>query len=118
MIARANSRYYERRAALLLKRLARLGPFVAASLTCVAHRCGHRRCRCAQGQLHPSWRLTYKDQNQKTVTVYVPVGMLSEVRQWVKNHRALKQLAAEISAAQLARVRLCVREKRRRKSSA
>jgi hypothetical protein len=40
--------------------------------------------------------------------------MLEEVRQWVKNHRAFKTLAAEISAAQLARVRLYVTEKRRK----
>jgi hypothetical protein len=111
----ANSPYFERRSAALLRRLAKLGPFVAATLACVPHRCGNRRCRCAKGDLHPSWRLTYKDANQKTVTVYVPVGMLQEVRQWVKNHRAFKKLAGEISAAQLARVRLFVAEKRRRR---
>ena len=110
----ANSRYFERRTASLLRRLAEVGPFVAATLTCVRHRCGNPRCRCARGEGHVSWRLTYKDRNQKTVSVYVPVGMLEEVRQWVENHRVLKRLAAEISDAQLARVRLYVREKRRR----
>ena len=108
----ANSRYFERRTAALLARLSRLGPFVAASLACVRHRCGNARCRCASGQGHESWRLTYKDKDQKTVSVYVPVGMLQEVRQWVQNHRAFKKLASEISDAQLARVRLYVREKR------
>jgi len=112
-MAHANSLYFERRTAALLKRLGAVGPFVAASLVCVPHRCGNPRCRCAKGQGHPSWRLTYKDADQKTVTVYVPVGLLEDVRQWVRNYRLFKRLACEISNAQLARVRLFVQEKRR-----
>ena len=111
----ANSRYYERRSAALLKRLGKVGPLVAASLVRVGRRCGNPRCRCATGEKHPAWRLTYKDANQKTVSVYVPVDMVEEVRQWVENYRTLKTLVAEISEAQLARVRLYVREKRRKR---
>ena len=110
----ANSLYFQRRTASLLKQLSKVGPFVAATLACVRHRCGNPRCRCAAGEKHPSWRLTYKDANQKTVSVYVPVDMLEEVRQWLNNYRAFKKLAAEISDAQLKRVRLYVREKRRK----
>jgi len=113
-MAHANSLYFERRTASLLRRLGQVGPFVAATLSCVRHRCGNPRCRCASGEGHPSWRLTFKDENQKTVSVYVPVDMLKEVREWLRNYRAFKRLAREISAAQLARVRLYVREKRRR----
>jgi len=113
-VTHANSLYFERRTAALLKRLGEVGPFLAASLVCVSHRCGNPGCRCARGEGHPSWRLTYKDANQKTVTVYVPVGLLEEVRQWVSNYRAFKTLACEISEAQLARVRLFAREKRRK----
>jgi hypothetical protein len=113
-MAHANSLYFERRTAALLRRIAEVGPFVAATLSCVRHRCGNPRCRCATGDGHPSWRLTFKDKDQKTVSVYVPVDLLEEVRQWVKNYRVFKRLASEISAAQLARVRLYVREKRRR----
>ena len=110
----ANSLYFERRTAALSRRLSQVGPFLGATLVCVPHRCGNPRCRCAAGEKHPSWRLTCKDKQQKTVTVYVPVGMLEEVRQWVESYRVFKRLAAEISAAQLALVRLHVREKRRK----
>lgn len=110
----ANSLYFERRTASLLRRLGAVGPFVAATLACVRHRCGNPRCRCARGEGHPSWRLTFKGEKQKTVSVYVPVGMIEEVREWLKNYRVFKKLAAEISAAQLARVRLHVKEQRRR----
>lgn len=109
-----NSLYFERRTAALLKRLGSVGPFVAATLVCVPHRCGNPRCRCAKGEGHRSWRLTYKDKAQKTVTVYLPVGLLKEVRQWIGNYRAFKKLGSKISAAQLARVRLFVRERRRK----
>jgi hypothetical protein len=110
-----NSLYYERRTRALLRRIGQVGPFVGATLCCVRHRCGHAGCRCAKGEKHPSWRLTFKDARQKTVSVYVPVALLEEVRQWVKNHRAFKKLAAEISDAQLQRVRLFAKERRRRK---
>ena len=113
----ANSLYFKRRTASLLKRLGQVGPFVAASLVYMPHRCGNPRCHCAKGDKHPSWRLTYKDRKQKTVTVYVPVDMVEEVGQWVSNYRAFKKLAAEISDAQLSRVRLYVREKRRKSRS-
>lgn len=112
----ANSLYFERRAAAALKRLSSVGPFVAATLCGVRHRCGNPRCRCASGEKHASWRLTLKGPKQKTVSVYVPVDLLEDVRQWVRNHREFKRLAAVISDAQLARVRLYVAEKRRRRS--
>jgi len=76
-MAHANSLYFERRTASLLRRIGKVGPFVGASLNCVRHRCGNPRCRCARGEGHPSWRLTFKDKNQKTVSVYVPVGVCS-----------------------------------------
>lgn len=110
----ANSLYFERRTAALLKRLGQVGPFLAASLVCVPHRCGNPRCRCASGEKHVSWRLTRKDSRQRTVTVYVPVGLLEDVRRWVKQYRAFKSIASEISDAQLARVRIYVAEKRRK----
>jgi hypothetical protein len=109
-----NALYFQRRAEADARRLAAVGAFVAASLVGVRHQCGQPRCRCAAGVGHASWRLTYKGPGQKTRTVYVPVGLLAEVRQWVRNYRRCKRLAAAISQAQIARVRLYVAERRRR----
>jgi hypothetical protein len=114
-MAHWNSLYFFRRTESALRRLGQIGPFVAATLVCVRHRCGNRRCRCARGPGHPSWRLTYKGPGQKTVTVYVPVDMLQEVRRWVQNYRAFKRLAATISSSQIGLVRVHVRERRRRR---
>ena len=110
-----NSAYFRRRIKSALRRLKEIGPFVAASLVRVRHRCGNPNCHCASGKGHPAWRLTYKKKGQKTVTVYVPVDKVKEVRQWVQNYRELKKLVAEISAAQIKLVRLHVTEKRRKR---
>lgn len=112
-MAHWNSLYLIRRAESALGRLRQIGPFVAASLVSVRHRCGNPRCSCARGQGHPSWRLTYKGPQQKTVTVYVPVDMIEEVRRWVQNYRTFKKLAAAISRAQIGLVRVHVKERRR-----
>jgi len=110
-----NSPYFLRRTESALRRLQQLGPFVAASLVCVRHRCGYPHCHCARGPGHASWRLTFKRSGQKTVTVYVPVKMLKEVRQWIENYRTLKKLTAVISDSQIALVRLHVGERRRKR---
>ena len=79
-----------------LKQLRQVGPLVAASLCQRRVRCGNPHCRCAQGEKHASWCLTFK-QEGKTRTVHVPREMVEEVRQWVKEHRKVKQLLAQIS---------------------
>jgi hypothetical protein len=110
-----NTPHFRKRAQAALHRLQQIGPFIAASLVCVHHRCGSPTCHCASGKGHPSWRLTYKSKGQKTKTVYVPVDLVEEVRLWTQEHRRLKKLVAEISAAQIELVRLHVTEKRRKR---
>jgi hypothetical protein len=114
-MAHWNSLYFIRRSESALRQLHPIGPFVAATLVSVRPRCGNPRCHCASGKGHPSWRLTYKGPAQKTVTVYVPVDLVEEVRRWVRNYRQFKKLAAVISSPQIGLVRVHVRERRRRR---
>jgi hypothetical protein len=74
-----------------LKALAQVGPFVEGSL------CAFRRA----GRRSSSWHLTYKVKG-KTHTVYVPVGMVEEVRQWTREYRRLKQLIRKETKQSLA----------------
>jgi hypothetical protein len=74
------NRYRELQAATL-KQIGRVGPFVEGSL------CEFKRA----GRKSSSWHLTFKV-NNKTRTVYVPVDMVKEVRQWTREYRRLKQL--------------------------
>lgn len=101
---------------LLDARRARLAPdrpVLAATLTQVRKRCGQPTCRCAHGQPHQAWHLTYKVQG-KTHTVYVPHDLLDEVRSWIHEHQRLKTLLHEIHLLTVALIRGHSRHRRRK----
>lgn len=104
------SRFDARREAEV-KELRILGPVVAASLCERKIRCGNPNCKCAQGEKHSSWCLTYK-QEGRTRTVHVPRAMLEEVEQWVKEYRRAKLLLRKISHQSAQIIRRHVRERR------
>ncbi len=72
--------------AAALRQIAQIGPFLEGSL------CQFSRPGCAQ----PGWHLTFKQKN-KTRTVYVPMDLVSEVKQWNLNYRYLKKLIRQVS---------------------
>ena len=74
-----------------LKPIAQIGPFVEGTLS------EYRRA----GRKASSWHLTYKIEG-KTHTVYVPVDMVEEVRQWTEQYRQLKQLIRKETKQSLA----------------
>jgi hypothetical protein len=88
-----------------LKKLATSSPVLAASLGTYTHRCGRPACRCHHGgPRHTAQHLTFKE-NGKTRSVYVPQALLPEVRQWLAEHRRLKQLLHEIHNLSVALLR-------------
>jgi hypothetical protein len=58
--------------------------------------------------------LTWKRKG-KTQTVYVPVDLLPQVKQWTQEHRRLKQLVRELTQLSLALVRTHVTVQRRKR---
>lgn len=84
----------------VLERLARLEPFLPASLTVTRTRCGNPRCRCArEGPLHETALLTWKE-GGKTRTLHVPVELRDEVAQWIAQWKTLKKLVERMGEAQ------------------
>jgi hypothetical protein len=77
-----------------LRQFGQIGPFVEGSL------CQVRRPGCAK----PAWQLTFKVKG-KTRTVYVPVGMVEEVREWADAHRKLKELVRAVTRQSLTIIR-------------
>ena len=74
-----------------VKQLGELGPFVEGSL-----------CKFVRpGRKSASWHLTYKVDG-KTQTVYVPVGMVEEVRRWTEEYKHLKELIRKETKQSLA----------------
>lgn len=89
------------------EKLALLGqdrPLLAASLNRVQR-------KDKQGRTATYHLLTFK-QDGRTRSVYVPKDMVKEVQNWIRTHRRVKQLLAEISTLSIAIIQNHVPEKR------
>ena len=82
-----------------LKKLAEVGPMVRGSL-----------CTARKGN-HVAHQLTVSVKG-KTHTVYVPMDMVEEVNQWIKNHRRLQRILKEVSKLNMAIIHRHVPESR------
>jgi len=99
----------------VLAHLARLGPFLPATLTVTHSRCGNPRCRCVrEGPIHETALLTWKE-GGTTHTLHVPRALRREVAQWIGEWKKLRKLVEAMAAAQ--RQFLQTRKKSMRKSS-
>jgi hypothetical protein len=84
----------------LLDKLAKLGPFLPASVAVTSKRCGRPSCRCeTEGPIHPTAHVTWKEEG-KTRTLHVPQETIGEVVQWVKTWKELRRLIAEMGKEQ------------------
>jgi hypothetical protein len=92
---------FENRLAAHLKVLAEARPFVAGSLCRVNRRCGNARCKCAHGEPHQAWVLSFKVRG-KTRTVHIPRELVPEVQGWVQEYRRIKKVIREVSKTSLA----------------
>jgi len=77
-----------------LRQIAQLGPFIEGSL------CAFKRPGCAQ----PGWHLTFKARG-RTRTLYVPMELVAQVRQWTLNYRHLKRLIRQVTNRSRALIR-------------
>ena len=68
------------------------------SLSLSHRRCGKPTCRCASGEGHPLWSLTFMVDGKKRVE-RVPDDWVDQVRRQVEAGRELKQTVAEFLAA-------------------
>jgi len=92
------------RAAAIAAELASLGLALPGSLIQRRVRCGRAGCRCHRDppELHgPYWQWTRK-QAGKTITRLVPDDQVDDYRQWLDNHRRLRELVAELEQLTLA----------------
>ncbi len=93
-----------------LKKLGKIGPFIAGSLYIKARACGYKNCKCTKGFLHESYYLTDKV-NGKTRTVYIPREMEEEVKQWAAEYQRIKKIIEEVSNLQRVIIRKYATEK-------
>lgn len=92
------------RAARIAAELAALGLALPGTLIQRSVRCGRAGCRCHADppELHgPYWQWTRKRAG-KTVSRLVPDDQVGAYRQWIDNHRRLRELVAELEDLTLA----------------
>ena len=78
--------------------IASLGPMMGGSLCQRSVKCANPECDCHRGvRRHISWQVTQADHG-KTRTVYVPMEMADQVREWTENHKRARALMKEMSA--------------------
>jgi hypothetical protein len=71
-----------------------LWPAAKGSLNLVHKPCIRPRCRaCARGDKHPAWMLTFTQAGRRKV-MYVPLGLVSQLRQAIANGRQIEKLLA------------------------
>ena len=96
---RVSSSRLNRRREAWLKKLADVGPVVRGSLV------------TAQRGNHLAHQLTVSVKS-KTHTVYVPVDMVQEVKEWIKNCRRVQRIIKEVSTLSMAIIHRRVPESR------
>ena len=65
--------------------------FLKGSLVRTRTRCGKPNCRCAKGERHEVWHLSYKEAG-RTKRIYIPDDLASEVRKWIGNRKKIQKL--------------------------
>jgi hypothetical protein len=77
-----------------LRQIAQIGPLLEGSLS------AFQRPGCTR----PGWHLTFKAQG-RTRTLYVPMELVAEVKQWTLNYRRLKGLIRQVTRHSRALIR-------------
>jgi hypothetical protein len=85
---------------------------LGGSLTLTTRRCGKSGCRCASGDAHPMWTLTYSIEGVKQVLV-VPAGAVAALQTLAEQGRRWRDALGELLVINAQLVTLWRQEQRR-----
>jgi hypothetical protein len=106
MVMNAFKRTLETKQLKSLQKITTLRPWIEGSLVSTSRFCGKKNCACHHGgPRHPVLYVTWKEKG-KTISLYIPRKLESDVRRWVQNYRKLKELIREVSDIQKQIIRL------------
>ena len=71
---------------------------LSGSLALTHRRCGKPNCRCAEGEGHPVWSLTFRSKGKKRVE-RIPDEWVEQIRPLVEQGREFKDAIGEVFAA-------------------
>ena len=81
---------------MLLKKLGQHSEFVRGSISSVCATCNRAGCVCQKRSSCRAYRLTYKDSQQKTRTVYVPRDQLQRIRKMIANYARVRKIIEQL----------------------
>jgi len=86
----------DRKRNMLLKKLNQYSEFVRGSISSVCATCNRARCICNNPSFLKAYRLTYKDNQQKTRIVYVSRGQLPRIRKMIANYARVRKIIEQL----------------------
>ncbi len=96
----------------LMRRFSIPDHLLPGSLSLSHPRCGKPTCRCAQGEGHPVWSLTFMARGKKRVQ-HIPKEWVEEARRRVEAGREFQDAVREVLAAN-AQLLVLARQQRKR----
>jgi hypothetical protein len=87
---------------LLLQRITDCSEFLRGSITSVCSTCNRANCICTGRSTRKAYRLTYKDKQQKTRTVYISHAQLPEARRMLTNYSKMRDLLDKLFETNIA----------------
>jgi len=99
---------------VLLRRFRIPDQALPGSLALTHRRCGKPNCRCASGEGHPLWSLTFMVDGKKRVE-RIPDEWVEEIRLLVQQGREFKGAVAEVFAINAQLLALWRREKTKKR---
>ena len=106
----------EKRRKSLLKKMAKLGPFMMGTPTYLKIKCGNKKCKCQKDRearhhkLHLSW--TDAEGNG---TQYVPVDIRKDVLEWIENYWIMKEYMKEMTGLSRKMIKVYVKSHKKTK---
>jgi hypothetical protein len=86
----------------LMQRIAGYLEFFRGSITSVCSTCNRAACICTGKEKGRAYRLTYKDKQQKTRTVYISQAQLPEARKMIDNYAKIRKIIDELFETNIA----------------
>ena len=86
----------------LLQRIDDYSEFLRGSITSVCSTCNRANCICTGKPTGRAYRLTYKDKQKKTRTVYISHAQLPEARRMLSNYSKMRDLMDKLFETNIA----------------
>ena len=81
----------------LLNQIKKYSYFLKGTLNDYCAKCARAECICTVKTKKRTFRLTYKDESQKTKVIYVPRNRVTEVKKLIQNYEKFRKIVNDIT---------------------